>query len=102
VWRRIAISGEATLDYLSSLILESVNFDSDHLDKFAYTNALGRKIEVLHPYADGDYSTDEVKIGSLPLVEGSLMEYVFDFGDWWRFEVHRTYALTGCQRCVAI
>ncbi len=87
VWRRIAISGEATLDILSGLILDSVDFDSDHLDQFTYTNALGRKVEVQHPYAEGDLSTDEVKIGSLPLSEGSTMEYVFDFGDWWTFEV---------------
>ena len=40
-----------------------------------------------HPYADGDFSTDEVKIGSLPLSEGSIMQYVFDFGDWWEFQV---------------
>ncbi|MDJ0707981.1 MAG: hypothetical protein QNJ46_32310 [Leptolyngbyaceae cyanobacterium MO_188.B28] len=87
IWRRIAISGEATLDVLSGLILESVNFDFDHLDQFTYTNELGRKMEVVHPDADGDYFTDEVKIGSLPLSEGSVMQYVFDFGDWWEFEV---------------
>ena len=87
IWRRIAISGEATLAHLSNLILTSVDFDSDHLDQFTYTNDLGRKVQVTHPYADGDFSTDEVKIGSLPLSEGSIMQYVFDFGDWWEFQV---------------
>lgn len=73
IWRRIAISGEATLENLSAYILSSVEFDSDHLDSFTYTNAMGRKVEVLHPYADGGFfsagetiHTDEVKIGSLP------------------------------------
>ena len=87
IWRRIAISGEATLDVLSELILDSVNFDFDHLDQFIYNNEVGRKVEVVHPEADGDYFTDEVKIGSLPLSEGNVMQYVFDFGDWWEFEV---------------
>lgn len=86
-WRRIAISGDATLEDLSSLILESVNFDSDHLDQFTYTNELGRQVEVQHPYTESRPSTDQVKIGSLPLSVGSVMEYVFDFGDWWEFAV---------------
>ena len=87
VWRRIAISGEATLADLSDFILSAVDFDSDHLDSYTYTNDLGRKVEVLHPYAEGDLSTDEVKIGDLPLSEGSVMEYLFDFGDCWQFQV---------------
>ncbi|WP_299493511.1 hypothetical protein [Acaryochloris sp. IP29b_bin.137] len=94
IWRRIAISGEATLEDLSAYILSSVEFDSDHLDSYTYTNEMGRKVEVLHPYAEGGFfsagetiHTDEVKIGSLPLSEGSVMEYLFDFGDCWTFEV---------------
>lgn len=88
IWRRIAISGEATLAHLSSLILDSVSFDSDHLDMFTYTNSLGRQIQVLHPYMnEGEQFTDEVTIGSLPLTLGSTMDYVFDFGDNWRFKV---------------
>lgn len=87
IWRRIAISGEATLAALSGLILESVEFDSDHLDQFMFTNELGRKVTVVHPYAEGDFVTTEVTIGSLPLSEGGVMDYVFDFGDWWKFKV---------------
>lgn len=87
IWRRIAISSQMTLADLSNLILESVNFDSDHLDMFTYKNQIGRTVEVSHPYADGSPSTNEVCIGELPLVEGSSMGYVFDFGDWWEFNV---------------
>ena len=87
-WRRIAISGEATLADLAGLILDSVEFDYDHLDQFTYTNHLGRKVEVVHPaFEDGEYFTNAVKIGSLPIQEGSLMEYLFDFGDCWEFSV---------------
>ncbi|MGR3274413.1 IS1096 element passenger TnpR family protein [Acaryochloris marina NIES-2412] len=94
IWRRIAISGDATLEDLSAYILSSVEFDSDHLDSFTYTNEMGRKVEVLHPFAKGGFFSDEeplhtdaVKIGSLPLSEGSIMEYLFDFGDCWTFQV---------------
>lgn len=55
---------------------------------------MGRKVEVLHPFAEGGFfsdeetlHTDQVKIGSLPLSEGSVMEYLFDFGDCWTFQV---------------
>lgn len=89
VWRRIAIAGEATLADLSGWILTSVDFDSDHLDKFSYKTVNGRTVDVMHSdYADEDgLTTNRVKIGSLPLMEGSTMEYLFDFGDCWRFSV---------------
>ena len=94
VWRRIAIAGEATLADLSGWILDAVEFDHDHLDQFTYKTHTGRTVEVVHPYAqDGLFgptdslSTDQVKIGSLPLNDGSVMEYLFDFGDCWEFQV---------------
>ncbi len=87
IWRRIAISSDSTLADLSATILQSVDFDSDHLDMFRYKNQVGRTVEVSHPYADGSPSTDEVRIGDLPLTEGASMTYIFDFGDWWEFDV---------------
>ena len=88
IWRRIAISGEASLAYLADLIRSSVNFDDDHLDCFTYKNTSGRQVQVMHPYMnDGELFTDEVTVGSLPLVVGSTLEYLFDFGDCWKFQV---------------
>lgn len=100
-WRRLAISGEESLYELGQLILRSVNFDSDHLDKFIYKNQLGRTVEVFHPYIDdADLLTDQVRVGDLPLAEGATMIYVFDFGDWWEFEVQleTVQAAPGKQR----
>ena len=87
IWRRIAISSDLTLGDLSQLILQSVDFDSDHLDMFSYKNQLGRTIQVVHPYMDESPSTDEIKIADLPLKVGSVMEYLFDFGDNWEFQL---------------
>ena len=87
IWRRIAISSQMTLDTLSRLILESVDFDSDHLDMFRYKNQLGCTAEITHPYASGSPSTDEVCIADLFLKEGDIMTYIFDFGDWWEFNL---------------
>ncbi|MCM1984224.1 plasmid pRiA4b ORF-3 family protein [Lyngbya confervoides] len=87
IWRRIAISAEATLADLSQLILNSVGFDADHLDQFTYQDEWGRTIEVMHPFAEDEPTTEEVLIGDIPLQEGDSMEYLFDFGDAWRFKV---------------
>lgn len=87
IWRRIAIDSDMTLWDLSQLILQSVDFDSDHLDMFTYKNRLGLTAQASHPYLDRSPSTDELKIADLPLEVGSVMEYLFDFGDNWEFQL---------------
>ncbi|MGG6242466.1 IS1096 element passenger TnpR family protein [Nodosilinea sp. AN01ver1] len=88
IWRRIAIAGEATLADFSDLIRASVDFDDDHLDMFTYKTPTGLTIKAFHPFASSaDLFSDEVKIGNLPLLVGSTMEYMYDFGDRWQFEV---------------
>jgi hypothetical protein len=87
IWRRIEISSDLTLDALADGILDSVEFDSDHLYQFTYQSLNGRTIDVTHPYMEESPSTDEVKIIELPLEIGESMKYLFDFGDCWRFTV---------------
>ena len=87
IWRRIAISSDLTFWDLSQLILQSVNFDSDHLDMFVYKNRMGKTSRVVHPYLEESPATDETKIADLPLEVGSTLEYLFDFGDNWEFEL---------------
>lgn len=87
-WRRIAIPRELTLEALSEAILGAFDFDNDHLHLFRYRNHFGIFEEVKHPYTEESPSTAEVKIGELPLRPGSMLEYLFDFGDNWLFEVH--------------
>ena len=86
-WRRIAIPGKMTLEALSEAILEAFDFDNDHLHLFRYRNRFGVFEEINHPYAEESPSTAEVKVGELPLRPGSILEYLFDFGDNWLFEV---------------
>lgn len=89
IWRRISISSEATLNQLGSLIRESVDFDSDHLDMFSFKDRMGRTQEIQHPYNEweaGPFS-DEVTVGDLPLTPGMYMTYLFDFGDHWEFSL---------------
>ncbi|WP_017326810.1 hypothetical protein [Synechococcus sp. PCC 7336] len=88
IWRRIAISSDRSLEDLAYAIRKSVDFDSDHLDMFEFADALGRQREITHPWSDsGDLSTSDVRIGEVPLQVGQVMTYIFDFGDWWKFEV---------------
>lgn len=87
IWRRIAIGGKQSLDQLASAILESVQFDSDHLYDFRYHNRFGKLERVNHPYMDEGIFTTEVLIGELPLSVGQTMTFVFDYGDYWEFSL---------------
>jgi hypothetical protein len=87
LWRRIAIPAGATLDELASAILDAVEFDHDHLYEFTYTNRFGVLERINHPYMGDRPLTSEVLVGDVPLKIGQAMTFVFDFGDWWEFEV---------------
>ncbi|MCK4487201.1 MAG: plasmid pRiA4b ORF-3 family protein [Desulfobacterales bacterium] len=87
VWRRIAIPGQMDFDILSSTILNAFDFDHDHLYEFSYKNRMGILNRINHPYTDEPPFTDEVLIGDLALKPGTVITYLFDFGDMWEFDV---------------
>ena len=87
VWSLIAISSESTLEALVPAILDSVNFDNDHLYEFTYRDRFGATVTATHPEMDEGVATDEVQIGELPLRPGETMTFHFDFGDDWMFTV---------------
>jgi hypothetical protein len=87
VWRRIAMPADETLDDLADWILRSVKFGSDHLYEFITRDRLGATLKIVHPYMEEGPSTDEVAIGDVPLEPGQTMQFHYDFGDDWRFDV---------------
>lgn len=87
IWRRFAMPANSTLGDLMSLILRSVNFDSDHLYEFRYTDRLGAEVSANSPWMDEGPWADEIQIGSLPLEPGQEMKLTYDFGDCWKFAV---------------
>jgi hypothetical protein len=87
VWFRIAIPAGYSLGSLSSIILDTVKFNYDHLYQFEYENPFGAFERVNHPYMDEGPWADDVLIGNLPLRIGQKMTYLYDFGDNWEFEV---------------
>jgi hypothetical protein len=87
LWRTIAVPGDIPLDFLANTILDAYEFDHDHLDRFTYTDRFGVPRYVNHPYLEEAPSTEEVRVGDLPLTPGDTLTYLFDFGDSWRFKV---------------
>ncbi len=47
----------------------------------------GLEKHVYHPYMDEGPWTSEVRVGDVPLQVGQMMDYNFDFGDNWHFNV---------------
>ena len=88
LWRRIAIPAKSDLDELADCIIRAFDFDGDHLYAFQLVARDGRQIRVEHPYVDdAETHTDELVIGELPLNERQSMQFRYDFGADWRFEV---------------
>jgi hypothetical protein len=86
-WRKIAIPSNLTLYDFSSAILKAFNFYNDHLHQFTYKDRQGCKQRIIHPYSQDPPSTDEVLIRDWQIGIGDPITYVFDFGDWWEFNV---------------
>jgi hypothetical protein len=85
--RLIAIPARLTLDDLAGAILDSVDFDDDHLYEFTYRDRFGAEMTVTHPYCEDPPFTSDVTVGEVPLSPGQSMTFLFDFGDNWRFDV---------------
>lgn len=98
VWRQIAIRADATLEELASWILNSVNFSEDHLYEFVIRNRFGAVERFLHPECDEGPFVDELEVGQLPLEVGESMQFHFDFGDDWRFDVKLEEILPGPKK----
>lgn len=87
VWARIAIPSDNLMSNLGAAILNAYKFDFDHLYCFTYTDHYGIRANVNHPYMDEPPSADEVTLEELGLTPGTVMTYLYDFGDNWKFQV---------------
>jgi len=87
-WRRIAAPAKADLDDLAWSIIAAFDFDGDHLYGFRFAARNGCRTRIEHPCIDdADAHTDELRIGELPLKESQSMEFEYDFGANWQFDV---------------
>lgn len=87
-WRRIAITGQSSLEDLADCIIRAYEFDGDHLYAFELVGRDGQKLLIESPNChDGEAFADETAIGLLPLDEKQSMLFHYDFGASWRFKV---------------
>lgn len=89
-YRHIQISESATLQKLSSAILNSVGFFDEHLHSFFMSNRpWDDDSEYACPGGDAGARgyTDKVKLSRFHLVKGDKFLYIYDYGDDWRFYI---------------
>ncbi|WP_181016093.1 plasmid pRiA4b ORF-3 family protein [Pseudanabaena sp. BC1403] len=90
VWRKIAIPSHLTVYDFSSAILKGFDFANDHLHQFTYKDRQGFIKSIYHPYTQYEEDaifTDKVLLRDWQINIGDRITYVFDFGDWWEFNV---------------
>jgi hypothetical protein len=88
VWRRLAVPGGATLDDMADAVLKAFKFwDDDHLYEFSYRDQLGRTRTYNHPYCDEGPFASELEVWDMDLPEKEVVEFTFDFGNTWKFEL---------------
>ena len=82
--RVIALPGSSTLHDLGLLIVQVFQiWDDDHGYVFEYKDNRGGRVRNYHPWMEDDSEgafADEVKLSELPLEQGDLLKFLFDFG----------------------
>ncbi len=77
VWRRLVAPAETSLEQIAGALLDAFRFDDDHMYQFAFRDKQGNQIKVDCPnYREGEYFSDEMRLGDLPLVEGDSMTFL--------------------------
>ncbi|MDZ7898993.1 MAG: hypothetical protein U5N85_13345 [Arcicella sp.] len=87
-YRIIEIDGGDTLLDLHDIIQEALEFENDHM--FSFT--IGDEEEIVgNPWGHNDGLSDqepaEVRLGDIEFYIGQTIDYAFDFGDNWHFDV---------------
>lgn len=96
LWKDIEVRGDQTLAILASYLIESMEWDDDHLDAFFFQEKRKdgiwqwyTKYEIGSDGVDNDQyptlHTDEVFVSSIDYKKHPKLGFVFDFGDDHRF-----------------
>ncbi len=84
VFRKIKIRDDNSLKVFAYAILESINFDDDHLYQFNIDNEYGKEVFVSD--GEGKQSVD-IPLKDINLKERQLFHFWYDFGDNWFFNI---------------
>lgn len=87
VWRRIAVPHDEYFETLSYYILKAFDFDRDHLYMFIYKNRHGVLKKIYDERMDESPHGDELEISEIGLQPGQSVDFRYDFGDNWLFNV---------------
>ena len=85
-YRVIKICGKNTLDDLSDSILDSFNFDHDHMYLFNMDmEPYGENSYELNP--EGNAKSTNIPLNKIIKEEDQIFLYLYDFGDDWMFPI---------------
>jgi len=90
VYRTIEITSETDFQNLAFIILDLFDFDNDHLYEFRFIDNFGQEVVIKHPEMsldEGKAWVDEFYLKNIPLEEQNSFTFIFDFGDWWEFNI---------------
>ncbi|MDR0913385.1 MAG: plasmid pRiA4b ORF-3 family protein [Methanobrevibacter sp.] len=90
VFRVIRINGKSTLKKLAEFILESIDFDNDHMYLFNMDNNYYGGVNTYSLIPREENPKDEsvkTTLDKLNLKKGQLFQFWFDFGDDWFFTI---------------
>ena len=88
-YRIIEINGDDTLFDLHDIIQEALEFENDHMFSFK----IGDEEEIVgNPWGEGndglsEQIPEEVRLGDIEFYIGQTIDYCFDFGDNWHFDL---------------
>lgn len=89
LWRRIVMPAESSFADLAQFILDTFKFDDEHLYQFRYQDEYATQRTLDDPRCsdvEDDYA-DDVTLGEAWLSPRQRLEFRYDFGDDWRFDV---------------
>jgi hypothetical protein len=85
IWRRLALSGDMTLDVLHRVIQVAFGWEDCHLHEF---EAKGRRYaDITYHPVEGASDEREATLAVLAPRKGSRLRYTYDFGDDWVHDI---------------
>lgn len=85
LYRILKVSNKDTFEFLHLYIQNIFDFDNDHC--YAFYDRDGNEFYSGNPMAVSIEYDPKLAIGDLALEEGESFNYLFDFGDCWRFMI---------------
>lgn len=86
---KMAVPADTRLNEFAYALLRAFKFDRDHLYDFVFKNRYGITERIAHPNMDSDHewTCADCTVGELPLYAGMTLQFRYDFGADWRFEL---------------